>query len=328
MSIELSGVFYEPDEQAMQLAEAGDVYKKEPIRDIAELNRVRDVIASTQPLYFRVSHAIMVISGNRPGDVSRLKWKNINFDDGVLKNIVRKQTQAAQTRAVKGHFRKYQQAEIDAAKRRRDYDELERLEALNVDEWAAQIDKDELAKIKAEATAIARSIRPKMQVTALPRDLIDALKELKNQQLDPKPEDYIFDSLYTDSPRTKGDARIINPKDGKKVHVHRTTLWRRMNKCIKTALAMQPEKITQTVKKQVNGVVEQTTRIVNVYKYSLYSCRKIALWFVSTGFSETIDDKAAAEFIGHSSPEMSAKYTRTGLKLALNEEIRPEIYAL
>lgn len=317
MSRKLGGVRITPNQEALEKAIAGDIFKKEPIRNVAELEKVRDELAKNAPQYIRIFHALAVETGHRPGDLCEITWANVDFAAGALVDVrVNKQTQSATTKAITKHFKAAYEAEINRAKRRRDFDTLDHLEEIGLNGWKDEISLEEFNALNDEAAKIAASIPPKMQTNALPAELVNALKSFKDSLFDVQPDDFVFDSRVTNSPRAKS-AAIVNGKS----HVSRTTVWRHMRECIKSALQLDFTEVKQTLK-------SGAARLVKLLKYSLYSCRKTALWFVATTGGETIDDKAAMEFIGHSSPEMTKKYTRAGLKHALNEEMRPVIYAL
>lgn len=318
MSRKLTGIKKEVTAAQIEKSKAEKSYTKVPVRETVDQNKLRDYISTTQPLYFRVFYALSVETAHRPGDLSALKWSNINLDTGEMSVIVNKQTQAAQSRARKAFFKAEMQRDIETAKRRRDFDEWDKLERMSVDDWVNSLPDERYAPLAAAAeNHVDKEAKAKLQENVLPRVLVNALIDYKKSfVIEPLPGDYVFPSYITKSPRAKS-ASIVNGNS----HVSRTTFWRHMRQCIENALLLTATTITQQLKRGGN-------RVMRLLQMSLYSLRKTSIHFVAAGNGVSYTNMDEAQnFVGHSSQDMTKKYSHAGIVHALNEDVRGEVYS-
>ncbi|EIR2646762.1 hypothetical protein LWO97_004405 [Salmonella enterica subsp. enterica serovar Enteritidis] len=315
--IKLTGNKKTVSRDAIAQAAAASNYKKEPVRDTGEQKALRDYINATQPLYFRIFYALSSETAHRPSDVAALTWGAFDFENHTLEIAVSKQTNAAATRAKMACLKKEFNAVLDKLRRRQRWDEWERLQEIGLEKWLAELPEDIRLPILENAERAFNDAPIKTQKNALPPELFKALAMYRKTLVDSGDDDYVFPSYISESPRAKGDSKIVNGHS----HISRVTFWRRMRDCVKNALKLTPVTVKQVLKKGGE-------RLMNLYRISLYSLRKTSLHFVAATGGMTYDhlDKAQ-NFVGHSSQDMTRRYTHTGLLHALNDDVRGNIYA-
>lgn len=291
------GITARPSAKAIQSAESEGAFTKQALHSDADRRAVNAWLRDHSAPFLRLFWQLSVCTGWRTNDVASLRWDCVNLDTGEVTIIVAKQSKAAASRAARAVVLRHMERDKQDAIMRGDIPAWQRLSRTTPEDYVQASQDDELLAAIKQA---AEDAPPKIDRKTLPATLLAALRDWRAGN----PFDYVFARQMMPGNRARGI------RAGEQEHASRQYFWRALREVFQQALAVMPE-----VRKVMRAGREL---LVKVMRYSAYSSRKTSLSLIASA-AGGIDLQRAADFVGHSSTDITAKYVMPGLKLSVPE---------
>lgn len=289
-----------PSAKALQASDSEGAFTKQALHSADDRAAVNAYLRDHSTPFLRLFWQLSVCTGWRTNDVAALAWDSVNLETGEVTILVAKQSKAAASRAARAVVVAHIAEARELAAMAGDIPRWQALGKLSPGDYLDTLPKDERDALIARLSAAAADAKPKIDRKTIPASLLAALREWRHGN----PFDYVFARQLMPGNRARGI------REGENEHASRQFFWRALRDVFQEALAIVPE-----IRKVVRAGREL---LVRVMRLSAYSSRKTSLSLIASA-AGGLDLQRAADFVGHSSTDITAKYVMPGLKLAVPE---------
>lgn len=289
-----------PSAKALQASDSEGAFTKQALHNTTDRRKVNAWLRDHSAPFLRLFWQLSVCTGWRTNDVASLRWDCVNLDTGEVTIIVAKQTKAAASRAARAVVMAHIAEARELAAMAGDIPRWQALGKLTPEAYLDTLPDGERDALIEQLSAAAADAKPKIDRKTLPATLLSALRDWRAGN----PFDYVFARQMMPGNRARGI------RAGEQEHASRQYFWRALREVFQQALAVVPE-----IRKVMRAGREL---LVKVMRYSAYSSRKTSLSLIASA-AGGIDLQRAADFVGHSSTDITAKYVMPGLKLSVPE---------